>query len=205
MTLALVLFRKYPCLQFSYISAWYRGAADVSCLHPDRLWTAEQLHACNAKQEAPSQHMTAAKNVCTGQAHWQKRELFCMLTGCSKQLHLQCKRKQHQKVHIEAVHIFDVASSCMAPVVSLEAGHHAEQCMSLSHRWRIECRKLQHCWWCRKLQHCWCCTVIPVVMLAIDSTSWLKATCWLQFLTGVLVYLRSVKSLSGCQGETGQQ
>jgi len=31
----------------------------------------------------------------------------------------------------ESCAIFDVASSCMAPVVSLEACHHAEQCMSL--------------------------------------------------------------------------
>lgn len=160
-TLASVLFRKNPCLQFSYVSTCCRGAADVSCLHPDRLWTAEQLHVCNVRQAPPySMHMEAAKHVCTWQLHWQKDVVFCMLTGNSEQLHLQCKRKQYQKV-LQSCAIFDVASSCMAPVVSLEACHHAEQCVSL---WN-QCRLV-----CRQLQRYWCCTATPVSVLAIDST-----------------------------------
>ena len=88
-------------------SAWCRGAADVCTLlvcmltgYPD------QLPVCKARQEPPSQHAhESCQHVSTWRANWQKRALLCMLTGCSGQLHVQCKRSHHHSMHMKAANI----------------------------------------------------------------------------------------------------
>ena len=66
---------------------------------------------------------------------------------------------------MKAVRVLMLLPLGIARAASLEACHHAEQRMSLSHRCTIAYRQLQHYS---------CCTVTPVSMLVIDSTRWLK-------------------------------